>query len=72
MAKCRGCGKPINFIETVNGQKMPVEVSGTTIITREGEVVSGFEQHWVNCPASDKFRRKKPKSNPQLSLNIED
>lgn len=48
-AKCRKCGKPINFIQTRSGKYMPVDPTGLyctrdergpiTVITRYGEMV---------------------------------
>lgn len=61
MKQCESCGKRINFIYSPKGKWIPVETTGTTIVTREGEVVKGFEQHWVNCPHADEHRRtRKP------------
>ena len=71
MAQCKSCGKLINFIRTTEGSMMPVETTGTTIVTREGEVIRGFETHWAHCPKADEHRRsRKPKQKPQLSMDL--
>ena len=71
MAQCKSCGKLINFIQSTKGNWIPVEATGVTIVTREGEVVEGFEEHWSNCPNADEHRKRKPKEEKQLSMGLE-
>ena len=42
---CRGCGAPIYWIETANKRRMPVNADGTS--------------HFISCPKSGEFRRKR-------------
>jgi hypothetical protein len=55
---CRGCGARILWVKTKKGASMPVDVVQKTIVTVEGEVVSGFESHFASCPEASSFRKK--------------
>lgn len=56
MAKCKGCGADILFIIIKSsGRKMPVDTYKTTVITVDGELVSGYVPHWINCPNAGSF-----------------
>lgn len=54
---CRGCGKPIAFIKTINGKSIPVdperiafipETAYDKFVTEDGEVKSGGELNRKN------------------------
>lgn len=57
MAKCKWCGRPIVWVNTKNGRAMMCDDVKQTVVTDDGEVVSGRVPHWVTCPAADKFKR---------------
>lgn len=56
MAKCKGCGRPIVWVNTKNGRAMPCDDVKQTVVTDDGEVVSGRVPHWATCPAADQFK----------------
>lgn len=45
--KCRGCGVTIDWYETPNGRRMPIDVDEVD-----------FRPHFKTCPQADKFRKK--------------
>ena len=56
MAKCKGCGRPIVWVNTKNGRAMMCDDVKLTVVTDDGEVVTGRVPHWATCPAADKFK----------------
>ena len=63
MSVCKGCGAPLEWIDTAAGRSMPVDPEPVFVIegegrdrfiTDEGEVIT----HWKTCTAADSFRRK--------------
>lgn len=72
---CRSCGKPIMFLITPKGHKMPVDSEGVeitqddphrTIILADGTTKkgvqsgeAGYTPHWQTCNEPVKFRRRK-------------
>lgn len=63
MAKCKGCGAEIIWVETTNGRKMPVDPTEVTIVTpvasRHSDkyrIVKGYTSHFATCPAAEWFR----------------
>lgn len=58
MATCRTCGATIDFIHTIKGKLMPVDMERLTVVTEKGEVVNGRKPHWVTCPHADSHRKK--------------
>lgn len=58
MAKCKGCGAEIVWITTKAGKQMPCNNEKTTIVTEQGETVTGHVPHWATCPAFKKFKKK--------------
>ena len=61
LVTCRGCGQDIHFVQTTNGRRMPCNDKKLTVVTLTGEVVSGWEPHWRNCPGARRFRKPKQK-----------
>lgn len=57
MSECRGCGEEIEWIETVNGKKMPVNPGKIVVVTSKGEVVTGQIPHWATCPKAQDFKK---------------
>jgi hypothetical protein len=49
VAVCRACGAKIQFLKTVKGKLMPVELQQRTLLTVGGEITVGFEPHFINC-----------------------
>lgn len=54
---CRSCQRPIRWVKTRNGKSMPVDDKIVTIITQNGDVMKGWQSHFVSCPASEQYRR---------------
>ena len=57
LTKCKGCGKEIGFIKTINGKSIPVdpqriafvpETAYDKFVTDEGEVLTGGEMSRKN------------------------
>lgn len=44
-SECRGCRAPIEWWETPNGKRIPLDLDG--------------EPHWSTCPKADEFRTRK-------------
>ncbi|MDI6872514.1 MAG: hypothetical protein QME79_14410, partial [Bacillota bacterium] len=57
VATCRGCGRPIDWIETPAGRRMPVDPGRVTVVTDDGRVVTGRTPHWATCSEAENFRR---------------
>lgn len=58
---CRGCGAQIGWILMSSGKRMPVEANARQLVvvdakTGRGRVSEGFEPHWANCPARERFK----------------
>jgi len=58
MAECKGCGEEIEWIETKEGKKMPVNPGKVVVVTQDGRVVTGQVPHWSTCPRAADFRKK--------------
>lgn len=56
--ECKGCGFPIVWITTKDGKKMPCDPEKLTVITDNGDAVTGRVSHFSTCPAADIFRKK--------------
>jgi hypothetical protein len=56
VATCRTCGKKIQFLKTLKGRAMPVELQERTLLTTGGDLAKGFEPHFINCK---NYRRMK-------------
>lgn len=56
MSKCKGCGKEITWIVTINGKKMPCDIEKTTIVTEDGKTFVGHIPHWSTCPKYKDFK----------------
>lgn len=61
MAKCKGCGAEIIWLETKNGKAMPCDEKKQTIITENGETVTGYTPHWATCPRYKIFKKESKK-----------
>ena len=61
MIKTCSCGTKIQFMPTVNGKMMPVEMGAMLTIynPHTRETVRGFRPHWENCPDAQKYKGKK-------------
>lgn len=71
LARCRGCGAEIDWVETTKGKRMPVDVKPiVTVVTDTGQVVRGRTPHWQNCPASDEFRGNKQSDVSEKELEL--
>lgn len=57
MSKCKGCGAEVQWIKTPSGKAMPLNIQKQTVVTLEGQVVSGFTSHFATCPNANNFRR---------------
>ena len=57
MATCRGCGLRIEWIKTVAGHLMPVDLHSVRGVLDSGEVVVGRAPHWATCPHAARFRK---------------
>lgn len=58
MTKCKACGAPIHFVESRYGRLIPCNAKKLTIVTIMGDVLSGWESHFANCPGADTFRKR--------------
>jgi len=58
MTPCKACGQPIHFVESRQGRLIPCNNKKLSLVTVMGEVVSGWESHFSNCPGASQFRRK--------------
>jgi hypothetical protein len=47
-SRCRGCHESIEWWETPNGKKMPMNLD--------------FTVHWSTCPEAERFRQEKHES----------
>lgn len=54
--KCKGCGAEILWIKTKNGKIMPCNTDKTTIVTSQGETITGHVPHWATCPKAKDFK----------------
>jgi len=65
--KCKSCGKPIVFLRTEKGKMIPVNSDTVDVVDIKGTPVCVDEyfdhkrhvSHFSDCPAADKFRKKK-------------
>jgi hypothetical protein len=56
--KLCSCGAPLHFIRSATtGKMVPCEVRRRTVMTSEGDLVSGYESHFAACPDAKKFRK---------------
>lgn len=56
MSKCKGCNANIIWIKTKAGKQMPCNVEKITIVTEQGETITGYMPHWATCPEYKKFK----------------
>ncbi len=58
LAQCKTCKQNIHFIRSkVTGKPNPCNLKKYTIITAEGNVVTGWESHFATCPQADQHRK---------------
>ncbi len=55
--KCAGCGAEIYWVKSMKGRAMPVNTKKQSLITPEGNVVSGYTSHFATCPKAADFKR---------------
>ena len=73
MARCKSCGKPVTFAETVNGKEMPIELNDQGNLVLVGHLIQHipkgqaapagsqrYVSHFATCPNGPAHR--KPKS----------
>lgn len=46
MPECKGCGEEIEWIETKEGKRMPVNPGKVVVVTQDARVVTGQVPHW--------------------------
>lgn len=49
-ARCRGCGAEVEWYDTPNGKKMPMDLMPV------GDSLA--KSHWATCPDAPTFRKK--------------
>ena len=62
---CSGCGAALDWYETLNGKRMPVNGGSVPVKSEKegdsfGRVVvffDGGDAHWATCPQRDLFKR---------------
>jgi len=63
MAKCKGCGAEIIWIQTELKKAAPVDAKESTFYIVDtlnvGRIRKGHEPHFATCPKADKFRKPK-------------
>ena len=62
MAKCRGCGKPIRWVEMISGKKMPLDEKPLSMVEVKeeiGDIISVYMPHWATCEKAADFKKKK-------------
>ena len=60
MAKCKGCGAEIAWVQVESGKLMPVDPPSLTVVTKEGKVITGQQSHFASCPKASTFRSCRP------------
>lgn len=64
-ALCSSCKAPIEWYETMNGKKMPVNRgavylrTGTDVVGDPTADIASSDTHWATCPDAAKWKRKK-------------
>ncbi len=67
MEPCRYCQKPIVFIETAKGRRMPCEsgpcpgTDAAPVLNESGELMKagiGYLPHWKQCTRGSKGKRR--------------
>lgn len=58
LERCKGCGADIRFRQARSGKWMPCDPELVTILSKSGDVVTGYVPHFVTCPDADQFRRR--------------
>jgi len=56
--ECRSCQAPIYWLKTNAGKRMPVDRQAKTVVTKDGETVTGHESHFSTCPQAGQWRRQ--------------
>lgn len=49
-ARCAQCGRPILFLLTAAGKRMPCDPPLQTVLTSDGQVRRGLAPHFATCP----------------------
>jgi len=56
---CKACGAALVFIRMVpSGKLNPCNAEPITLINEHGEVVKGYQSHFITCPEAARFRKK--------------
>lgn len=56
--RCSSCGAEIVWIASAkSGRPIPCEPPLVTVVTRGGEVVTGYVSHFATCPHADTHRQ---------------
>ena len=56
---CKSCGAGIDFIKTLKGRTMPVNLPPILVLTDGGECIKGYVSHWATCPTASRHRAVK-------------
>lgn len=62
---CRGCGQRIEWVTTIKGHRMPIDVPVVPLDVTEhanGATITRVESgasHFATCPAADTFRKRR-------------
>jgi len=59
VSNCRSCGEAIVWIKTQKGKSMPCNTEKITIVTEDGQVVTGRTSHFATCPQAGQWRKDK-------------
>ncbi len=58
-AKCKTCKAPIEWVQTRQGKRMPLDPKPFTVVTSEGDVVTGRTSHFATCPQAAAHHKAK-------------
>ena len=56
VSKCSGCGADIVWIKTEAGKNAPCDAKETSVVMHDGKLAAGHVNHFITCPAANKFR----------------
>jgi hypothetical protein len=56
---CKGCGRPILWLETLTGKRMPMnDYAMPRHVGHDSDFYDASDSHWASCPAKSRFERK--------------
>jgi hypothetical protein len=71
MAICKSCNAEIAWVKSAGGKMMPVDKNRVTVITPEGNLITGGLSHFATCPNAAQHRKPKPEKS-KLRLELEE